>query len=306
MVGTLLDVAESENRATPSRAELRDLRRAGLSARADSVLRAELRDRVGALSLGAGTALALAAGTGQLWSAWDAQGSPAEPRPDGVVWQILIQPGLWVLAAVAALVGWRAVSRVALIASVPATLIAVVSTDVSFLLRPSTFALVMFGVLALAACVGTPPRRWQLIATGTAVLLIASWLAVLGPFARTYFPRGGLVDLIGSWWPTAVLLVATVVLLVLRRRVAAAAVMIAAAPWLIAVIADQLWFTGVGSEVGYLVRPLLVGAIAMIVPLEIVLLARRYAAPPVGFGPWLSASESSDSPTSASRPSSTR
>jgi hypothetical protein len=306
VVGTLMDVADAEGRTAPTREERRDLRRAGVGTRADFVLPGAIRDRVAAISLGAGTGLALALGTGQLWSPWNSQGSPAEPQPETVVWQVLIHPGLWILAALATLVGWTVVARVLLIGSLPASAIAIFSTEVSFTLRPSFFALVMMGVLALAACIGRPPRRWLLIATGLTGAAFASWITWLGPFPGTYFPRGGSIDFMASPMPAALLVIATAVFLLRSKRTAAASVMIAAFPWLTVLIGRTLWYGGFMGELSYLFRPLVIVAIAVIIPLAIVLVARRYAAAPVGFGPWLSPSESSDSRTSASRPSSTR
>jgi hypothetical protein len=301
VVGTLLDVADAEGRVTPARDELRDLRQSGLSARADVILLGAIRDRVAAISLGAGTAFALAMLTGQAWSPWGAQGSPAEPIPDGIVWQILIHPGLWVLAALAALAGWTILARVFLVATLPASLIAVTSADVSYLLRPSFFMLVMMGVLALLACVGRPPRPWQLIVTGITAAAIASWITFIGPFAGSYFPRGGLIDLTASPLPALLMFIATIVFVLRSGRLAAAAVMVASTPWLVILIGDSLWLTGFAGQITFLFRPLVIGALAVIMPLAIALVARRYARPP-----WLSPSESSDSRTSASRPSSTR
>ena len=311
MVGTLLDVADADGREAPTRGELRDLRRSGFAARAEGVLAARIRDRVAGIALGAGTALALALLTGQAWSRWAPTDSPwpqawlwTSPElraPDGVVWQLLIHPALWVLAAVATLAGWTAVARILLVVSVPVSAIALFLPDVSFLLRPSVGTLAMMAVLALVGCIGRPPRRWQLGATGIAAVLIASWLAFLGPFAGSYFPRGGLIDFIASPLPALVLFVATAVFLLRRSRVAAAAVLVAAAPWLAILLADVLWLNGFASGVGFLPRTAIVGLIALTFPVAIVLVARRYARPP-----WHSPSESSDSPTSASRPSSTR
>jgi hypothetical protein len=302
MVGTLLDVADGEGRDAPSRAELHDLRRSGLATRADRVLPSSIRDRVAAISLGAGTALALAAGSGQLWGAWDAQGSPAEPVPDGFVWQIVIQPLLWVLGAVAAVVGWTVVARILLVLTLPASLVAVFSVDVSFVLRPSFFALVMMGVLALLACTGRSQPRWQLAATGIMGVLLTSWLAFLGPFAGTYFPRGGLVDFIVTPYPLAAMVVATAVFMIRRDRVAAGAVIVAASPWVVLILGHLLISTGTGpSGVGYIASAFLDAALLLWIPVAMVLLVRRYAR-----APWHSPSESSDSPTSASRPSSTR
>jgi hypothetical protein len=301
VVGTLLDVADAEGRQAPTREELRDLRRSGLAARADVILPGAIRDRTAAISLGAGSALALALLTGQVWSAWGAQGSPAEPTPDGIVWQILIQPGLWLLAALATLAGLTIVARVLLIATLPASVIVVTATDVSFLLRPSMFTLVMLGLLALMSCVGRAPRRWQLVATGVAVVLIASWLAFLGPFARTYFPRGGLIDFIASPWPAVTLLIAAAVLMIRGRRVAAASVIAVSAPWLVILIGQVFIYNGVANGIPFDIRLFVIAAVLAVIPVAILLVVRRYARPP-----WLSPSESSDSPTSASRRSSTR
>lgn len=307
MVGTLLDVAEAEGRDAPSRADLRDLRRSGLAARADVILPGPIRDRVAAISLGAGTGLALALLTGQAWAGWAVElgsGAPNAPEliaPVGLIWPVLIHPGLWVLAALATLAGSTVIARIALLATLPASLIAVTAPDVSFLLRPSVFTLVMMGLLALMSCIGRAPRRWQLVVTGVATVLLASWLAFLGPFARTYFPRGGLIDFIASPWPAVTMLIAAAVLMIRGRRVAAVSVIAASAPWLVVLIGQVIIYNGVASGIPFEIRLFGVAAMLAIIPLAILLVARRYARPP-----WLSPSESSDSRTSASRPSSTR
>lgn len=312
VVGTLLDVAEGEGRDAPTRAELGDLRRSGLVARADAILPGAIRDRAASISLGAGTALAVALLTGQFWAAWAPlrQGSPnnwvaVAPElvaPDHVIWQLLVHPAFWVLAALVGLAGWTAASRALLILSIPASVTSVAFlTDESFLLRPALGTLAMMALLAVLGCTGRTKRTWLLAATTATGVLLASWLAFLGPFARTYFPRGGVVDFIASAWPSVALLGTAAVLLLLRRRLAAGAVLAASAPWLFLVAADVFWFNGFGGDVGYLVRPLFVALFSAWIPVAILLVVRRYAR-----HPWLSPSESSDSPTSASRRSSTR
>jgi hypothetical protein len=192
------------------------------------------------------------------------------------------------------------------VATLPAALIAPLASGVSFLLRPSLFTLVMMAALALLALVGRPPARWQFGATGIAGLLIASWLSFLGPFARTYFPRGGLIDFLTSPWPVVALLVATVVLVALRRRVAALSVLVASAPWLMLLAGDAVILSGLGGGFFAGLRVFAVAVPLLVIPIAILMVVRRYAAAHLGFGAWLSPSESSDSPTSASRPSSTR
>jgi hypothetical protein len=157
------------------------------------------------------------------------------------------------------------------------------------------------GLLALMSCIGRAPRRWQLVVTGVASVLIASWLSFLGPFARTYFPRGGLIDFIASPWPAVTLLIAATVLMIRGQRVAAASVIGASAPWLVILIGQLIIYNGVAAGIPFDVRLFGVAAVLAFIPLAILLVVRRYARPP-----WLSPSESSDSRTSASRPSSTR
>jgi hypothetical protein len=209
-----------------------------------------------------------------------------------------------VLAALVSLTRATILARVLLLTTLPAGLVTL-NSDAPFLLRPSYFTLVMMAVLALLSCIGRPPRRWQLMATGIGTVGIASWLA-FGPFRGQYFPRGGLIDLIASAWPVVVLLITATVFVLRARRTSAAAVMAASAPWLALLIADVFWLYTpwmevVGVERVFVVKLAVVGALAVIVPVAILLVVRRYARPP-----WLSPSESSDSRTSASRPSSTR
>ncbi|HEX7834918.1 MAG TPA: hypothetical protein VF479_05560 [Pseudolysinimonas sp.] len=311
MVGTLLDVADRDGRDVPTRGELRDLRRSGLAARADAVVAGSIRDRVAGVSLGAGTALALALLTGQAWARWAPTdgswpqawlaSSPELRAPDGIVWQLLIHPAYWVVAAMATLAGWTVIARILLVASVPVSAIALFLPEVSFLLRPSVGTLAMMAALALVSCIGRPPRPWLLGATAIMAALLASWLVFVGPFAGTYFPRGGLIDFITSPVPALALFVATFVFLARRLRVVAAAVLVAAGPWLAILLFYELWLNAFAGGVGFLARTVVVGLTALTVPVAIALVARRYARPP-----WLSPSESSDSRTSASRPSSTR
>jgi hypothetical protein len=97
------------------------------------------------------------------------------------------------------------------------------------------------------------------------------------------------------------MLIAASVLMLRRQRAAAAGVMVASAPWLMVLIGDAVIGAGFASGLDYRLNAVVVAAVLLIIPLAILLVARRYARPP-----WHSPSESSDSPTSASRPSSTR
>ena len=294
MVGTLLDVADADGRTTASRDELRDLRRSGLAARADALLPGAIRDRVAAISLGAGTAISLALLTAQAWAPFsDVPASlPGLPgfygdrgMPDHVIWQLLIHPGLWIAAALATFAGVTWLARILLVASIPASIIGIVLTDGPDDLRPSFFLLVTLAVLALMTCTGRAPRRWLLIATAISVAGVASWLAFSQPFGERYFPRGGLVDLIASPWPTLVLLAAGVVLAIRGRRLALAALLVAAIPWLVLLLGDLIWFnvSDFGWPGVYVVSTIVVVAVPVLILVAVRFVPRhREPVSPVG------------------------
>ena len=76
-----------------------------------------------------------------------------------------------------------------------------------------------------------------------------AWITVFAPYPLTYFPRGGLIDMITSPLPALLLLVATVALMLTSRRMAAASVMVASFPWLMILLGDALWLDGLGGSV---------------------------------------------------------
>jgi hypothetical protein len=280
LIGTLMDAADAEGRTVPTRDELRDLRRSGLRTRAEEVLPGPVRDRVAGLAAGAGIAFALVLLTAQLWAPWDAASSdPNALPPDGLVWQVLVQPGLLLLGGLLAIAGWTLASRIVLIATLPALVIPYLFPDVPWELHPAIATLVMLGALAVMACLGRPARPRLFVSAGVTLAGSALWFALARPFGERYFPRSGLIDLIAGPWPVVLLVVVMLVFAVWRHRWSAMAVLVFSVPWLVLRTFDALWMSMPG---GRSLAPL---ALVVIPVLVIVIIAvsrrRRAPAPPV-------------------------
>jgi hypothetical protein len=182
MVGTLLDVAEDDHRKHPARGEIGKLRTTAVALRLGPLGRipASVRDRATALAFGLGSATAITA-----LVALATQSTTISPyflRFLPAVGPFLGYSFLfyatWILAFVAALLGWKWVARgLALAAVLVAVVLRFVGGGQAFS-APTGTTIILLGALALLGLVGNPfstrkGRLWLAIST-------IGWTAFLG------------------------------------------------------------------------------------------------------------------------------
>ena len=161
MLGTLLDVAESERRESPARFELVDLAISGIRTRLSPlarVLPSNVRDRAASVALGFGFGLAVVMLVLQEWAPWatvveEMSGPTVGPFTGwgGVLYSA------WVLAFVLYAARLGTAGRWLLLATVPFSLALVVvdgGADVAF--RPTSYGLAVLGSLAVLTAIGRP------------------------------------------------------------------------------------------------------------------------------------------------------
>lgn len=124
-VGTLLDVADAEGRAAPTRRERLDIVGHAVSARLDRIVVPHVRDAGSTIALTMGTGFALAEFLVSSWAPW----IHGNPVPESLV-QVgpfrdtgFVFAALWLVALAAALAGRLAVGRVALVVCILAAVV---------------------------------------------------------------------------------------------------------------------------------------------------------------------------------------
>lgn len=181
VVGTLLDVAESDHRIVPARGEVANLRLNALVVRMRFlILSAAVRNRASAIAIGLGTAISVAAIV-QSFAAQEAfsisgVGSHAWAGSPLAVAVVAVY-ATWIAAFVASLVGLRRTGRALVLATIPLSVAARIVEDHAYqVVWASTTMLVILGVLALIAGAGSPTviRRGRL---ATAAVLLCSMVA---------------------------------------------------------------------------------------------------------------------------------
>lgn len=152
-VGTLLDVADAEGRAAPTRQERLDIVGHAVSARLDRIVVPHVRDAGSTIALTMGTGFALAEFLVSSWAPW-IHGNPA---PESLVQVGLFRDtgfvfaALWLVALAAALAGRWAVGRIALTVCI----LAAVVTPYWFVRFPGS------GASTAARSPSSRPARWS-------------------------------------------------------------------------------------------------------------------------------------------------
>jgi len=247
VVGTLLDVADAEQRTRPQAAELLNLAVCGLLRRIEPVLPAQVREVASTVSFACGAALSLTillvSYLGPLvtqvvppW--WVGPSDPAAALPYV----------LWLIAFVLAAAGHRRTARwsmVAALASVAALAVMRLTTQATYAL-PSWIALAFMLSLAVMVLIASP-LAWR-GARGVASIgalafaVFTGGVAVAGGFGGRYHSERWVFETVLSPTNVGVALVfalATVgILAAVRLRVAAAGLAAATLPWAV------LWFAG--------------------------------------------------------------
>jgi hypothetical protein len=154
-----MDVAEQDDRTTPASGELANLRATGFAARLGPLGRipAEVRERVAALTLGLGAAIAIVALIANMWQLKEAP-SAALPYLTVVgpfVGFSFIFYAVWVVALGAALLGARRVATVLVLAAIPIS-IAIKLADVRIEHPPTTTTIILMASLSILAIIANP------------------------------------------------------------------------------------------------------------------------------------------------------
>jgi hypothetical protein len=192
VVGTLMDVAEQDGRTTPASGELANLRATGFAARLGPLGRipAEVRERVAALTLGLGAAIAIVA---LIANIWQLKAEPMAALPYLTVGPFVgfsfIFYAVWVVALGAALLGARRVATVLVLAAIPIS-IAIKLADVRIERPPTTTTIILMASLSILAIIANPvgSRRGRIrVATST-----VAWAAgIAGTIEYQKVTQGG-------------------------------------------------------------------------------------------------------------------
>jgi hypothetical protein len=250
MVGTLLDIADDNERFMPARGELANLRANGLGERLGSlgrILPSSVRSRTGVWMLGLGSAISLVGLFFAGWTFAEVDGTYRQVWTLGeLAKNIVAGQGLylvWIAAAVAASFGARRVSMWIVLATIPVSIAwPVTAFYLSQYGHPSGVTIVFLDLAAIVAVAGlvSPQPRLRLRAAMWSVIGIA---IVLGFYflriaSGGYFGNGA--EGVDSFWaPLAVwmvflglplVLVATPVLALLGRISLAGSVLWSAVP----------------------------------------------------------------------------
>jgi hypothetical protein len=197
IIGTLLDVAEGENRSQPRRGEQLNLVVNGLLARIGIFLPAQVRDGVAAVALATGTAFATVYFFFMDWTPWTAANravSRATYLPLAHDFGPFVNPGvilcaLWALGFLVAVLGWYRITRILMVIAIVASLAIPVVSQLPFAgwVSPSPTNLGFLGLLAALTLVGTPRSRIRFtVGTGIALAVLVAAYARYGIFHRFY------------------------------------------------------------------------------------------------------------------------
>lgn len=256
LIGTLLDVAESEGRDRPRRSEVVDLAANGVGTRVAGVFPAAARDRAASFALATGLAWSLVYFVVQDWMPWNAEAHNYTLDPLGPFNSPgVIVTALWVLAAVFALFGLHLPARLSVLASsfIAIVLLAVQtssSPDYTVVYpSPDRVTFVLLVGLGFIATAGTPRRHWtallSAIAWGLALSVglllmhgrdttsvpLATGLPSWYDFFNRYLWQGGLLASGITSMAVIAVLTAAVIMRQTGHRAAAGALVLSALPW---------------------------------------------------------------------------
>jgi hypothetical protein len=233
VIGTLLDVADGENRSHPRFGEHLNLAANGMLMRI-GFLPARVRDGVASVALVTGTAFATIYFFLNDWAPW-AAANRAVTLPLNHYFGPFVSPGvvvsaLWALGFVSALFGRYWITRIVMIVAI------LVGVAIPFVNQlpfagwngPTSTNLGFLDLLALFSLLGTPRNRARLgIGTGIALSVMLAAFAYAGAFHRFYIGDRFFWSQIASGWNLGMLFVATFLVAIgfgLARRGATAAV----------------------------------------------------------------------------------
>ncbi|GAB2976054.1 hypothetical protein [Frigoribacterium salinisoli] len=272
LLGTLLDAAEAEGRDRPGLDVGADLVVRGAAVRVDRVVLRGVRDGIASSALALGVALAA---TYFVLHAWAPFGQGRDVFRESLHFGPSMNPGvipcgLWAVALLLTLAGRSGPARSVLLGTVPvALLLPVLGAARPEWDGPSTTNLVVLGVTAVLAAVGSPRRLGRL---GVACLGWTAGLVGLYAYAdvltsigdRVLWARIATPANVGLATVPVVLL--AVVLVLLRRSATAVVVLATLVPWLAG--ASVTVVTGSPDQVSLFVTTTLVAAALGVVALR--------------------------------------
>ncbi|MDT5009364.1 MAG: hypothetical protein QOH57_981 [Mycobacterium sp.] len=193
VIGTLLDVAEGENRSRPRLGEQLNLAANGLLTRIGIFLPARVRDGVAAVALATGTAFATGYFVFLDWAPWTAATRVAE-FPMAHDFGPFINPGvilcaLWGLGFLFAVFGRYQITRIIMAIAILTAVAMAVVNQLPFAgwVGPSSTNLGFLGLLAALSLVGTPRSRVRLgVGTGVALAVLVAIYHHDGSFSPYY------------------------------------------------------------------------------------------------------------------------
>lgn len=269
-VGTLLDVADAEGRATPTRPERLDIVGHAVSARLDRIVVPHVRDAGSTIALTMGTGFSLAEFLVSSWAPW-IHGNPVPAslvqvgpfRDTGFVFA-----GLWLVALAAALTVRWAVGRIALAVCI----LAAVLTPYWFVRFPGIWSvdrgtLTLFAACALVALVGRPIRSHHTAAAavGWFLLGVVSYGSV-GHLTGEWLTSRSLWDgNLWAWYAVGVIEVVAIGLAVARLWTVVFTITLGLTPYILTVVGNELRgiLTESGSA-GVIAAPVALGLLLLV------------------------------------------
>ncbi len=224
VIGTLLDEADAAGRVRPRVTEIADLAVNGIRVRlgrATTVSRGT-RDRLAALSFGAGFALMAIMFFGDEWAPLTPDRFAGWPVGFGPFLSVAVVVNLlWMLAFALGVLGAARWARVLLGVAALSSVAAIVLVDAGpmFWARPPATALTLVVVLALLSIAGKPSRR-ALLMCGVVALAVIGAFIVVQYHANSWSLRGGLHEgwsVSANGWAAIALLALAALLVVIRR-----------------------------------------------------------------------------------------
>lgn len=242
VIGTLMDRAEQEERATPRAGEILNLWAHGLAARTrrlPGLVKPTVRDRASTAALALGTVIAVYAimvleADPDRYPFSELRG--AIPTFGPFTSTLVVVYAVWVIALVLALAGATLAARLTVLATIPLTVAArLVSDGTGLEMRPTWTFLGLLMMLALLAAAGRPvaDRRgvpWAAISLTLGVVLIG-FLHLVSPGHYSFQdPTWIEMPVLVTWSPIAVGALAAALFLFGARDWAGVALLIGA-PW---------------------------------------------------------------------------
>jgi hypothetical protein len=257
MVGTLMDVAESEHRENLGPGERRSIAIHGVRARFEEYLPSRARKIAATIAVSAGFAISVVTFVMSSWSPL-----AVTPPPFAAGYYSRFGPFFdigptvdffWLVAFAAALLGQWRLGRLALVASIVITAVMPRIAEVAHpqWLSVDRATLTLLGLTALVGILGTPQRgRWLIgaVAAWTAVYF-AIYLRDPSVDARNWSSTNLLWEsATAQWWLGLFIVAIAIVCIALKRRALALAIILSIAPWVTALFRaneTRLW-TGMG------------------------------------------------------------